>query len=191
MTKRVVFTLAALAFATPAQAQDAPTVDPDHFMTVLKDAGYPAENFSHEKDYRQILVSKPGSHQFLVEMYDCEDGKTCNSMEFFVTFPMDHPPTKEAIAAYSGPHDGASIDTDRRGAPRMVMDVELPDEGLTDAVFLEKLAGWETMMAGFGDFLTGKPAAAPAEQTAAAGGEAPASAPPVATEIRILPLTSR
>jgi hypothetical protein len=177
MTKRVVFTLAALALAAPANAQDAPTVDADHFIDVLKGAGYPAENFSHEKDYRQILISKPGGHQFLVEMYDCEDGKTCNTMEFFVTFAMDHPPTKEAIAAYSGPHDGADVDTDRRGAPRMVMDVALPDEGLPDADFLAKVQSFETMVSGFNDFLTGKPATAPAEQTAAAGGAAPVSAP--------------
>jgi hypothetical protein len=176
MTKGVVLTLAALALAAPAQAQESPTVDPDHFMTVLKDAGYPAENFSHEKDYRQLLVSKPGSHQFLVEMYDCENGKTCNSMEFFVTFPMDHPPTREAIAAYTGPHEGATLDTDRRGAPRMVMDVFLPDEGLTDAAFLEQVASFETMMTGFNNFLSGKPAAPPPEQTAAAG-EAPVAAP--------------
>jgi hypothetical protein len=177
MLERVVFTLAALALATPAQAQDSPTVDPDHFITVLKDAGFPAENYSHEKDYRQILISKPGFHQFLVEMYDCEDGKTCNSMEFFVTFPMDNPPTKEAIAAYTGPHDGADIDTDRRGAPRMVMDVELPDEGLTDAAFLEQVQSWETMMSGLSNFLAGKPAeTAPAAQAAAAGDSAPAPA---------------
>ena len=178
MLKRVALIAAAMAFAVPALAQDSPTVDPDHFITVLKDAGYPADNFSHEKDYRQILVSKPGSHQFLVEMYDCEDGKTCNSMEFFVTFPMDHPPTKEAIAAYTGPHEGATIDTDRRGAPRMVMDVFLPDEGLTDASFLEQLHTFETMMTGFNNFLAGKPAeaAAPA-QAAAAGDAAPAPAP--------------
>jgi len=177
MFKRVALIATAIAFAVPAHAQDAPTVDPDHLIDVLKGAGYPAENFSHEKDYRQILISKPGAHQFLVEMYDCEDGKTCNTMEFFVTFAMDHPPTKEAIAAYSGPHDGADVDIDRRGAPRMVMDVALPDEGLNDADFLAKVQGFETMVSGFNDFLTGKPAAAPAEQTAAADAAAPAPAP--------------
>ena len=180
MLKRVAIIAAAAAFATTAHAQT--TVDPDHYMSVLKDAGWPAENFSDEKDYRQILVSKPGSHQFLVEMYDCEDGKTCNSMEFFVTFPMDNPPSKEALAGYTGPHDGADIDTDRRGAPRMVMSVHLPDEGLTDVVFLEKVQGFETMMTGFYGFLTGKPATAtPVEQAAdaaeAAAAEAPATTP--------------
>jgi len=176
MLKRVVFTLAALALAMPAHAQEAPTVDPDHLLDVLKGAGYPAENFSHEKDYRQLLISKPGFHQYLVEMYDCEDGKTCNTMEFFVTFPMDHPPTREAIAAYTGPHEGATLDTDRRGAPRMVMDVFLPDEGLTDAAFLEQVHSFETMMAGFNNFLAGKPAEDAPAQAAAAGDAAPAPA---------------
>ena len=177
MINRVVLSLAALALATPAVAQESPTVDADHFMTVLKDAGYPAENFSNEKDYRQILVSKPGLHQFLVEMYDCEDGKTCNSMEFFVTYPMDHPPTKEAIAAYTGPHEGATLDTDRRGAPRMVMDIFLPDEGLTDASFLEQVQKFEGIMTGFGNFLAGKTEEAAPAQAAAAGDAAPAPAP--------------
>ena len=178
MIKRVVFALAALAIAAPAPAQEPPTIDPDHLMTVLKDAGYPSENYGNEKDYRQILVSKPGIHQFLVEMYDCEDGKTCNSLEFFVTFPMNNPPTKEAIAAYTGPHDGASIDTDRRGAPRMIMDIALPDEGLTDAAFLEQVRSWETIMVGFNNFLAGKPVeAGPAAPATVAGDAAPAAAP--------------
>ena len=37
MTRRVAFLIAAMTIAVPAQAQDA-RVDPDHIMTLLKDA---------------------------------------------------------------------------------------------------------------------------------------------------------
>lgn len=159
MLKWLAAPVAALALALPAKAQS--TVDPDHIMTVLKDAGYPAEYFNDDADYRQIL-SKSGNYQFLVELYDCEQGKTCDTIEFFAGFPMETPPTKEALDGYSGPREGASISLDRRGEPRLVLPVDLPDEGLTDAEFLDKLKNWETIMAGFVGFLTAKPAEAPA-----------------------------
>jgi len=166
MLKWVALATAAMAFAVPAHAQT--TVDPDHLIELLDGAGFPAEYFSQEPDYRQILVSKPGHHQFLVELYDCENGKTCDTIEFFVGFPMDNPPTRDALAAYDGPHEGAEISLDRQGKPRMVLPLELPDEGLTDALFIERVQGFETMMNGFYGFLTGKPAEAAAASAAAA-----------------------
>lgn len=176
---RVALIAAAMAFAVPAHAQS--TVDPDHLITVLNDAGFPAEYFSQQADYRQILISKPGNHQFLVELYDCENGKTCDTLEFFVGFPMENPPNKATLDSYSGPREGAEISLDRQGKPRMVLSIEVPDDGLTDAGFIEQVQHWETMMSGFYAFLTGKPvpapAAAPATEAAAAEGNA---APPAA-----------
>jgi hypothetical protein len=176
MLKRVALLIAATAFAVPAQAQN--TVDPDHLIEILDGAGFPAEYFSQEPDYRQILVSKPGNHQFLVELYDCENGKTCDTVEFFVGFPMDNPPTRDALAAYAGPHEGAEISLDRQGKPRMVMPLDLPDDGLSDAVFIERVQGFETMMNGFYGFLTGRPAAAAPVAAAAPPAEPAAPSPP-------------
>src|SRR5688572_11422429 len=93
MMKRVAILIAATALAAPAHAQDV-KVDPDHIITVLQDTGYPAEYFegSDTKDYRQIL-SKTGNYQFLVEMYDCVDGKACETLEFYSNFPVERLPT--------------------------------------------------------------------------------------------------
>jgi hypothetical protein len=157
--------IACAAFAAPASAQGA--VDPDHLMELLDGAGFPAENFSEEADYRQILVSKPGSHQFMVELFDCEGGKSCDTMEFFVGIPMDNPPTREALAAFDGAGDGAEVSFDRKGAPRMIYTVTVPDDGLTDAAFLEQVQAWEGRVKSFQDFLAGKPAAAQAPAAAA------------------------
>jgi hypothetical protein len=170
MVKRFVM-LAALALALPAQAQEA-VLDPDHIVGLLKDAGYPAEYFSEEAEYRQILISKPGSHQFLVELYDCEEGKTCDTLEFFAGFTMEQPPAKEALDAYPGPREGAQIYLDRRGKPTIKREIHLPAEGLTDAQFLDEVKTWESMMTQFSGFLTGKPP----EAAPAAGAEATAAA---------------
>jgi len=156
MMKRLA-AVAALALALPAQAQEA-TVDPDHILSLLQDAGYPAEYFSEEADYRQIL-SKSGNHQFLVELYDCQEGKACGTLEFFAGFPMDEPPTELALEAYAGPRDGARIYIDRRGDPSIQLPVELPGSGLSDAEFVDRLKSWETMMTDFAGFLAEKPTA--------------------------------
>lgn len=165
MLKWLAAPVAALALAIPAQAQS--TVDPEHIMTVLKDAGYPAEYFNDDADYRQIL-SKSGSYQFLVEMYDCVDGKACQTLEFYSNFPMETALTKERLDAYAGPREGARISLDRRGDAVIKQELDLDGEGgLTDQQFLDLLKNWETMLTGFAGYLT-QPAAAPAEAPAPA-----------------------
>jgi hypothetical protein len=167
MVRRVAFLIAAMAIATPAHAQEA-RVDPDHIMTVMKDAGYPAEYFNDDTDYRQIL-SKSGDYQFLVEMYDCEDGKACQTLEFYSNFPMEDAPTKERLDAYAGPREGARISLDRRGDAVITQELDINEEGgLTDEQFIAHLKNWETMLAGFGTFLTEAPDTPAAAGAAAA-----------------------
>lgn len=169
MTRRVAFLIAAMTIAVPAQAQDA-RVDPDHIMTLLKDAGYPAEYFNDDDDFRQIL-SKSGDYQFLVEMYDCVDGKACETIEFYSNFPLDEAPTKEKLDAYSGPREGARIALDRRGDAVITRELDINVEGgLSDALFIEQVKSWETMLTGFGRYLVEPypPAGAPTQTAAAA-----------------------
>src|SRR5687768_1168965 len=167
MIKRTALLMAAMAIAVPAHAQEA-RVDPDHIMAVMKDAGYPAEYFNEDDDYRQIL-SKSGNYQFLVEMYDCVDGKACQTLELFSNFPMDEKPTKERIDAYSGPREDTRIWLDRRGDAviRQELDINAPG-GLSDEQFIAHVKNWETKLAGFATYLTEAPAASAAADTAGA-----------------------
>src|SRR5688500_8002710 len=98
---------AAMAIAAPAHAQEA-RADPDPIATVPKDAGDPAEALNQDKGFRQVLT-KSGDYRFLVEMWDCVDGKACQTLEFYANFPMEEQPTKERIDAYSGPREGTRI----------------------------------------------------------------------------------
>ena len=176
MTKRVALLIAAMTIAIPAHAQDA-RVDPDHIMTLLKDAGYPAEYFNEDTDYRQIL-SKSGDYQFLVEMYDCVDGKACQTLEFYSNFPMEAKLTQERLEAYSGPREGARISLNRQGVAVMKQEIAFsPEEGLPDAVFLERLKNWETMLSGFAQYLVTPAGTSTAADAAGAAPDAAASAP--------------
>jgi hypothetical protein len=168
MIKAIAVT-AALALALPAHAQDA-TVDPDHIIQVLKDAGYSAEYFNEEMDYRQIL-SKSGTYNFLIEMYDCEDGKSCDTLEFYSNFPMDEAPTQAKLDAYSGPSDGARLSLDRRGEARVQQEFDLAGGAPTDEQFLNKLKTWETVLANVAAYLHDQPA--PGAPAAPAAAEAP------------------
>lgn len=177
MSKRTALLIAAMAIAVPAQAQEA-TVDPDHIMTVLKDAGYTAEAFNDDADFRQILT-RTGNHQYLVEMYDCVDGKACKSIGFFSNFPVEDKPTKEKLDAYGGPRENTRIYLDRRGETNMRQEFEVNSEAaLTDELFLARLKTWETMVNGLREYLV-QPAGTPAATTERAGAatEATASAP--------------
>src|SRR5687768_9387753 len=168
--------IAALALAIPAQAQDA-RVDPDHIMTLMKDAGYPAEYYNTNKDYRQIL-SKSGDRQFLVEMYDCVDSKECQTLEFYSNFPTEEKPTKELLDAYAGPRGDARIALDRRGEATVREELDINGEGgLTDAQFLDRLKTWETVMAGFVAYLSQPAGTSATVEAAGAAAEAAASGP--------------
>lgn len=173
MMKRLAV-FAALALATPAQAQQA-TIDPDHIMALLKDAGYPAEPFNDDADYRQIL-SKSGDYNFLIEMYDCVDGKACQTLEFYSNFPMDEPPTKEKLDAYPGPREGARLSLDRRGEARVQQEVDFSGAGgLTAAAFLDRLKAWEAVLAGIVAYLHDQPVGTPAATEAAGDAAEPAA----------------
>jgi hypothetical protein len=174
MMNRVAWLLAAAALAVPAQAQEV-SIDPDHISAVLKGAGYPAENYNDNPDYRQIL-SESGSFKFLVEMYDCTDGKACQTIGFYSNFPMETPPTKERLDAYSGPREGARLSLVRRGEARLDQELDLGDAtGISDEEFLARLKTWETVLAGVKDYLA-RPADAP--PAAASADAAEAAAPP-------------
>jgi hypothetical protein len=172
MIKSAAMLIAAMAIAVPARAQEA-RVDPEHIMTVLKDAGYDVENFSNETEYRQIL-SKSGDYQFLVEMYDCVDGKACQTLEFYSNYPKKPELTKELVDAYPGPREGARITLNRAGDATIRQELDINAEGgLSDEQFIERVKAWETMLGTFFAYLR-EPAGAPRTSAAAA----PAAAEP-------------
>jgi hypothetical protein len=179
MIKRTALLIAAIAIAVPAHAQEA-RVDPDHIMAVMKGAGYEAEYFNDDDDYRQIL-SKSGDYQFLVEMYDCVDGKACQTLEFYSNFPMEEKPTKERLDAYAGPREGARIQLDRRGDAviKQELDISAPG-GLSDEQFITHVKHWETMLTSFAEFLVEAPSTSPAAPAAADAAEAAAATEAVA-----------
>lgn len=166
MIKRTALLIAAIAIAVPAHAQDA-RVEPEHILAVLKDAGYEAETINEDKGFRQILT-KSGDYRFLVEMWDCVDGKSCQTLEFYANVPMVEKPTKERLDAYSGPREGARISIDRRGDPvlRQELDINAPG-GINDEQFIAHVKTWETMLDSFVTYLAQAPAA-PATGEAAA-----------------------
>jgi len=174
MMKRTALLIAAIAIAIPAHAQEA-RVDPEHIMTVLKDAGYPAENFSEETDYRQILT-KSGDYQFLVEMYDCVDGKACQTLEFYSNFPKKPELTKERLDAYAGPREGARIALNRAGDATIRQELDINGEGgLTDEQFIARVKNWETMLSDFFAYLSEPAGTSPAAEAAGAAAEAAAA----------------
>ena len=169
--------IAALALATPVQAQTA-TVDPDQIEALLKDAGYPAEQIGDQSGYRQVM-SRGTNYQFSVDLFDCAAGKACQTVLLYTAFKKaDDTPTNEAIAAYSDQHPGSRMFLDRRGSPAIELELDLPDDGITAAWFTDSLKTWETMLAGFAGFLSGQPA--PAAPAAAAATSAPAAPAPAA-----------
>ena len=179
MIKPAAVLIAAMAIAvpaaTPALAQEA-RVDPEHILTVLTGAGYKAEAVNQDKGFRQILT-EAGDYRFLVEMWDCVDGKACQTLEFYANFPMEEKPTKERLDAYSGPRDGARIWLDRRGDAviRQELDINAPG-GLSDEQFVAHVKDWETKLTGFATYLTEAPAtSADAAASAPAGEVADAS----------------
>jgi hypothetical protein len=180
MIKSAAILVAAMAIVAPAHAQEA-RVDPEHILTVLTGAGYEAETINQDKGFRQILT-KSGDYRFLVEMWDCVDGKSCQTLEFYANVPMEEKPTKERLDAYSGPREGARISIDRRGDAviRQELDINAPG-GINDEQFVLHVKTWETVLDRFVTYLAEAPAASATVEAAAEAGAAGPSAPAVET----------
>lgn len=143
----------ALAVA-PAQARNV-TADMAQIAEVMQGAGYNVEVKQAEGE--SFLSVDMESYRFLLLPFGCDDkGKNCKSVQFFAAFDPASSPSLEAMNAYARENRWGRIYLDKENDPAIEFDLDLEQGGMSPELFLDNVAYWEAVVAGYSKFVFGK-----------------------------------
>ncbi|MBN8501432.1 MAG: YbjN domain-containing protein [Sphingomonadales bacterium] len=149
--------LVVMGSSSPANAKNV-VADVDQIASVLQSAGYKAEikESAEEKGNRYIRSSASG-YNFTILMYGCDETyKNCKSVQFYTAFTSKRPPTLDQMNTYARQNRWGRVYLDKDGDPAIEFDLDLEVGGMSEALFLDNIAYWESIMVGFAKFVFGK-----------------------------------
>lgn len=141
---------AALAHA-PSVAQNV-TADPDRIASILQKEGYQAKRVSADKEPR--IETAMAGYNTSIYFFGCDDnGRACKTVQFYAGFNPKQSPTLQAMNDYARENRFGRIYLDKEGDPIIEMDVDLEVGGMSEALFIDNLAYWESILGRFGSFV--------------------------------------
>ena len=138
---------AAMVASVPAAAQTVQATRPETVVKVLQEAGYRA-TLSKDKDGDPVVKSGAAGVDFSVLFYNCTDNKACKTVQFHAGF-VKKGVTLDTINKWNATHRFARGYLDDEKDPRIEMDVDLDDGGLSGALFKANLATWDSLLGEF------------------------------------------
>lgn len=146
--------LAALAFAAPAHAENVTAANPNSVVGALQDAGYKAE-LTKSADGAPYITSAASGSTFIVFFNNCDAGK-CSTLQFYGGFPDARNATNAAMNEWNSNHRFTRAYSTDKGAARIEMDIDLDLGGISPALFKDNLEIWVSSLADFAKTVSGK-----------------------------------
>lgn len=146
--------MGAMVLATPAAAENV-VADPTQLMDVMRTAGYKVELKTADTDtYIRASRGKDG-YKFSILFYGCEEKTTrdCKSVQFFAAFTPKTKPTLEALNTYSTSHRWGRFYIDKDNDAVIEMDVDMEQGGMSQALYIDNLEYFETVMNRYAEFV--------------------------------------
>jgi len=145
----LAISIAALG-ASPAFAQQVTAKDPQSVARALQAAGYQAELQKDSEGDPMILSASSGS-KFGVFFYNCTNNANCATVQFHAGFDTDpsKAPSLERINAWNRSQRFGRAYLDNEGDPAIEMDIDLDDGGMSQALFIDNLEFWVSVLAQF------------------------------------------
>jgi len=149
----VAVVLASLSIAAPAVASGV-VADPARIAEVMRKARYTVERKPAEGGEYLIASFGKESYSFNIYFFGCDEKTTrnCKSVQFYSGFSPKTKPTLEAMNAYASDNRWGRIYLDKNKDPVIEMDVDLEDGGVSEALFLDNVEYFETVMNRFAEF---------------------------------------
>jgi Putative bacterial sensory transduction regulator len=149
LTSATIFALALALAPAIAIAADLPDggMTIDDVVSWLQGAGYPA-NIMTENDGSKTVVSSSDGSQFHIQMYDCNGGPRCASLEFYAGFNTHGAWNAEKMNDWNSKKRWTRAYVDNTNDPWVEMDVDLSPGG-TYEILNDEFAIWRN---GFRDF---------------------------------------
>ena len=142
--------LAAFAAASPlcAQAQMVKAQDPDSVLKATRAAGY---TVVLEKDSTgdPMIRRTQGGHPFRILFYGCKENANCETIQIAAGYDKKRDTPLASINEWNRTKRFGRAYLDADGDPMLLMDLDLDDGGLSEALFTDNLQFWAAVMGGF------------------------------------------
>jgi hypothetical protein len=148
--KLTVLALAAgaLVAAVPAQAELVRAQDPASVVAAMKAGGFTA-TLGTDSVGDPMISSSTGGTNFQVYFYNCTDNRDCATVQFHAGFDFDDPPSLATINDFNRDQRFAGAYLDKESDPVVEMDVDLDDGGMSQALFIDNLQFWQSVLGKF------------------------------------------
>jgi hypothetical protein len=147
MLKRYLVAALALAAASPAAAM-VQAQNPQSLVKALQDAGYQAQ-LGKDGAGDPMITSAVSGTKFRILFYNCTQNKDCKTVNFLVAYDFDKALPLERINAFNQENRFVRAYLDKENDPVLAMDVDLDDGGLSDALFIDNVEFWTSLLANY------------------------------------------
>ncbi len=155
MFSKTIATAAAFSalMATGAQAENLLASNPEGFLDVFFEAGYPAQLTEDAVGDPLIEFRLRGETESMF-FYDCDNNKDCLSLQLYSGYMLDKAPSLEAINEWnSGDRRFTRAYLSEDGAARIEMDIATGADGISRRDFEDLLELWIDRLAGYEEFI--------------------------------------
>ncbi|PXA96438.1 hypothetical protein DMC47_17510 [Nostoc sp. 3335mG] len=145
--------VAGTAFAMPAAAQMVRAQDPQSVLAAMKAGGYSDATLKTDKGGDPMISAKTDDTSFAVFFYNCKENRNCATVQFYTGYKAKSPISLEKINEWNNSRrfGRAALDDDRD--PVIRMDIDLDDGGMSQALFIDNLEFWKTVVSAFENHL--------------------------------------
>jgi hypothetical protein len=140
--------LGALAIAVPAHAELVRAQDPATVVAAMKAGGFSA-TLGKDAVGDPMITSSTGGTTFQVYFYNCTDNRECATVQFHAGYDFDDPPSLVTMNDFNRDQRFASAYLDKDSDPIVDMDVDLDDGGMSQALFIDNLQFWQSVLGKF------------------------------------------
>jgi hypothetical protein len=147
--------LAATAWAMlpgAANAQLISATNPESVAKVLRDKGYRAE-LTKDSEGDPLIKSGAEGVNFLLLFFNCTDGKSCATVQFYAGFDRQGSFSLEKLNEWNRTKRFGRAYRDNEGDPVIEMDVDMDDGGMSKALFEDNVEFWTSLLSSFQKFI--------------------------------------
>ena len=147
-SKWLVAAALAASWTLPAQAQMVRGQDPQTLVRALQKEGYSAK-LGVDKEGDPMITSGASGTTFQIFFYNCTDHKACATVSFHAGYDLKTNIGLEKINEWNRGKRFGRAYLDRENDPILEMDVDLDDGGLSQALFIDNLQFWTSVLSEF------------------------------------------
>lgn len=138
----------AAAWALPVQAQMVRGQDPSTLVRALQKEGMAAK-LGTDKMGDPMITSGVGGTTFQVFFYNCTNNKDCATVQFHSGYDLKTPVSLDKLNEWNRTKRFGRAFLDAENDPILQMDVDLDDGGMSQALFIDNIQFWSSILGEF------------------------------------------